>query len=158
MSKPIKFDVPTGNKVREQVADIITDNLKSIGLNIQVQKYDFVTSLSTAKKGSYDIYIVGIPQYPMNPDVSTILKTGATLNISRYSNPEMDELLIKGMNAVDPAARQAIYDKVQEIFFRDLPCPAVYVQNNLKATSKRGVVGKSKSFGMYINMNQWDVQ
>jgi peptide/nickel transport system substrate-binding protein len=158
MSKPIKFDVPTGNKVREQVADIITDNLKSIGLNIEVQKYDFVTSLSTAKKGNYDIYIVGIPQYPMNPDVSTILKTGATLNISKYSNQEMDDLLAKGMNAVDPAARKAIYDQVQEIFYRDLPCPAVFVQNNLKATSKRMVVGKTKSFGMFSNMHEWDVQ
>ena len=158
MSKPIRFDVPTGNKVREQVADIITENLKSIGLNIQVQKYDFVTSLSTAKKGNYDIYIVGIPQYPMNPDVSQILKTGASPNISQYSNPEMDELLAKGMNTVDPAARQAIYDQVQEIFYRDLPCPSIYVQNNLKATSKRMVVGKAKSFGMYIDIQDWDVK
>lgn len=158
-SKPINFDVPTGNKVREQVADIITDNLKSIGLNIQVQKYDFVTSLSKAKKGEFDIYLVGIPvYYPNNPDVSQILKTGATLNLSKYSNSEIDDLLIAGLNAVDPAQRKQIYDKIQDIFYKDLPSPSVYVQNSLKAVNKRVVVGKPKAFGMFINVEQWDVK
>ena len=158
MSKPINFDVPSGNKVREQVADIITDNLKNVGLNVQVQKYDFVTSLAKAKKGEYDIYIVGIPQYPTNPDVSSTLKTGATLNISKYSNPEMDALLSEGPKVTDPAKRKEIYDKVQELFMRDLPSPSVYVHNNLKAVSKKVKVGKPKSFGMYIDLYQWDVE
>lgn len=158
MSKPIRFAVPTGNKVREQVADIITDNLKGIGLNVQVQKYDFVTSMATVKRGSYDIYIIGIPVYPLNPDVSAILKTGGALNLSKYSNAEMDDLLVKGMNATDPAERKAIYDRVQELFYRDLPCPAIFVQNNMKATSKRMVAGKSKSFGMFSDMHEWNVK
>ena len=158
-SAPILFDVPTGNKVREQVADIIADNLKNVGLNVQIQKYDFVTSLAKAKKGEYDIYIVGIPlYYPNNPDISQILKTGATLNISRYSNKEADELLMAGMNAVDPGVRKQIYDKIQEIFYADLPCPSIYVQNALKAVNKRVVVGKPKSFGEFINVHEWDVK
>ena len=156
---PILFDVPTGNKVREQVADIITDNLKAVGLNVQIQKYDFVTSLAKAKKGEYDIYLVGIPlYYPNNPDISQILKTGATLNISRYSNKTVDDLLLAGMNAVDPAQRKQIYDKIQELFYQDLPCPSIYVQNALKAVNKRVVVGKPKSFGEFINVHEWDIQ
>jgi ABC-type dipeptide transport system, periplasmic component len=159
MSKPINFDVPTGNKVREQVADIITDNLKSLGLNIEVHKYDFVTSLAKAKKGEFDIYIVGIPvYYPNNPDVSQILQTGSTLNLAKYSNQEMDDLLLSGLSATDPAQRKQIYDRLQEIFYRDLPCPSLFVQNALKAVNKRVLVGKPKSFGTFINVEKWDVK
>ncbi|PRR85459.1 ABC transporter substrate-binding protein [Clostridium luticellarii] len=157
-NKAINFDIPTGNKVREQVADIITQNLKSVGLKVNPQKYDFVTSLATAKKHNFDIYLVGIPVYPMNPDVSSILKTGQGLNLSQYSNPEMDSLLASGLHQTDPAQVKATYDKVQEIFAQDLPCPSVYVQNQLRAVNKRVTYGKPKNYGMFIDVYKWDVQ
>ena len=157
-NRVLQFDVPSGNKLREQVADIIVENLKVVGIQAQIQKYDFVTSLAKAKKGEFDLYIVGIPQTPTNPDVSGILKTGATLNLAKYSNPEMDALLDEGANSIDPVRRQEIYNKVQELFFRDLPCPAVYSQTNLKAVAKRVVYGKPKAYGAYIDVYLWDVQ
>lgn len=157
-NKTINFDIPTGNKVREQVADIITQNLQSVGIKVSPQKYDFVTSLATAKKHNFDIYLVGIPIYPMNPDVSSILKTGLGLNLSQYSNPEMDTLLSKGLNQTNPAQVKATYDKVQQIFAQDLPSPSVYVQNQLKAVNKRVTYGAPKNYGMFIDVYKWDVQ
>ncbi|WP_368490514.1 ABC transporter substrate-binding protein [Clostridium sp. BJN0013] len=157
-NKAINFDIPTGNKVREQVADIITQNLESVGIKVNPQKYDFVTSLATAKKHNFDIYLVGIPVYPMNPDISSILKTGFGLNLSQYSNAEMDSLLTSGLNQIDPTQVKATYDRVQEIFAQDLPCPSVYVQNQLRAVNKRVTYGKPKNYGMFIDVYKWDVQ
>jgi peptide/nickel transport system substrate-binding protein len=154
----VNFSVPTGNKVREQVADIIAENLKAIGMNVQIQKYDFVTSMSKAKKGEYDIYIVGISANPTVPDISTVLQTGASLNLAHYSNQEMDDLLVAGKNEVDPVKAKQIYDKVQEIFAQDMPSPCVYIQNQLRATSKRMLVGKPKLFGAFINVQDWDIK
>jgi peptide/nickel transport system substrate-binding protein len=154
----VNFSVPTGNKVREQVADIIAENLKAVGMNVQIQKYDFVTSMSKAKKGEYDIYIVGISANPTVPDISTVLQTGASLNLAHYSNQEMDDLLVAGKNEVDPVKAKQIYDKVQEIFAQDMPSPCVYIQNQLRATSKRMLVGKPKLFGAFINVQDWDIK
>lgn len=156
--RTLNFDVPTGNKVREKVADIIVDNLTDVGIKVRVQKYDFVTSLAKARNGEFDIYIVGIPVYPTNPDISTILQSGGNLNISRYSNPEMDELLQAGINEVDTEKRQEIYNKVQELFMKDLPCPSIYVQNALKAVNKRITYGEPKDYGMFIDVYKWDVE
>ena len=157
-SRTIRFAVPTGNKVREQVADIIVDNLKGIGLNVQIQKYDFVTSMAKAKKGDYDIYIIGLTVYPATPDVSRILQTGEPLNLSGYDNPEMNALFLAGKSAVDPGKQQEIYYKIQEVFARDLPSPSIYAQNTLKAVAKRVKVGKPKAYGMYNNLELWDVE
>ena len=157
-NRTLNFDVPSGNKVREQAADIIVDNLKNIGMKVQIQKYDFVTSMAKAKKGEFDLYILGLTVYPTTPDLSHILKTGMSLNLSKYSNQEMDDLLVAGKSTVDPVKRQEIYDKVQELFMRDMPSPGVFAPNNLKAVSKRVIVGRPKTFGTYITLHDWDVK
>ncbi len=156
--REINFDVPTGNAVREKVADILTANFTEIGLKINVQKYDFVTSLSTARSGDFDIYIVGIPNYPTNADLSGTLATSGNLNISKYSSEEMDELLTAGLNETDIEKKKEIYSDVQELFMEDLPCPSVYIQNQLKAVNKRVLVGEPKDFGTYIDLHLWDVE
>lgn len=158
MTRTIHFAVPTGNKVREQVGDIIVDNLKNVGLQVQIQKYDFVTSMAKAKKGEYDIYIIGLTVYPATPDVARQLKTGEPLNLSGYDNPEMNALLLAGKNAVDPAKEKAIYNEVQAVFARDLPSPSIYAQNALMAVNKRVKVGKPKAYGMFNDLEKWDVQ
>jgi len=155
--RTINFAVPSGQKVREQVADIIVDNLKNVGIKVQIQKYDFVTSMAKAKKGEFDIYIIGLTVYPATPDASRLLKTGEPLNLSGYSNKEMDDLLLAGKSEVDPDKRKAIYDRVQELFARDLPSPSIYAQNALKVVSKRVKFGKPQSFGMYNDLEKWDV-
>lgn len=157
-NRTLDFDVPTGNKVREQVADIIVDNLKSIGVKAQIRKYDFVTSMATAKKGAFDIYIIGITETPATPDISNKIRTDGSLNLSGYSNQEVDNLLLTGQTEVDPDKRKAMYYRIQEIFAADLPCPGIYAQNTLKAVAKRVTFGKPKAFGMYNDLEKWDVQ
>lgn len=157
-NRVLEFDVPVGDKVREQVADIVVENLKAVGINVKVQKYDFVTALSKAKKGEFDLFIVGIQVNPTIADLSTVLQTGGSLNFTKYSNPEVDELITAAQNEVEPAKIKQLNDKVQEIFARDLPTPCLYYQNQLRAVSKRVVVGKPKAFGAFINIQEWDVK
>ncbi|QNK42036.1 ABC transporter substrate-binding protein [Caproicibacter fermentans] len=46
--KTIRFNVPTGNTTRESVANVVQSNLTALGLNVQIQKYDFPTIMSKA--------------------------------------------------------------------------------------------------------------
>ena len=48
-SKEITLQVPIGNVLREQSADLIQQNLQAIGLNVKQQKLDFPTVLGNAK-------------------------------------------------------------------------------------------------------------
>jgi peptide/nickel transport system substrate-binding protein len=158
MNRVIEFDVPSGNKVREQVADILVEQLKAVGLKVQVQRYDFVTSISKAKKGEFDIYIVGTSFNPTVPDVSRVFQTGAGGNYSRYSNKELDDLLVAGKITVDPVKSKAIYDRVQEIIAQEAPMPCVYIQSDLGAVNKRVLVGKPTAYGPFINIQDWDIK
>jgi peptide/nickel transport system substrate-binding protein len=41
-----QFNIPTGNTTRESVANVVQSNLTALGLNVQIQKYDFPTIMS----------------------------------------------------------------------------------------------------------------
>ena len=56
-----------------------------------------------------------------DPDASSTLHSKYSGSRVHYSNPEMDDLLDQGLAETDPAARQEIYKRIQEIFCEDVP-------------------------------------
>ncbi|WP_066062072.1 ABC transporter substrate-binding protein [Neobacillus soli] len=156
-SKPIRINVPIGNQVREQASVIIAENLKAVGFNVQIQKFDFPTHMQKAGKHDFDIMFLGIP-YQVDPDVSSYYSTNAVFNFSDYSNPEIDKLLSQGQLEPSPEKRKEIYNKVQEILHEDLPTLSLYSDYKLGAVSKKVKVGTPKQFGMFYNVQDWVIE
>ena len=61
-------------------------------------------------------------------------------NDERYSNPAMDRLLEEADRTVDEAKRHAIYDRIQDLLFREVPVVFVcwLVNNEAVATTVQG--------------------
>lgn len=61
-------------------------------------------------------------------------------NDERYSNPEMDRLLEEADRTVDEVKRRAIYDRIQELEFRDVPIIFLFwlVNNDAIASNVQG--------------------
>lgn len=156
-SKVLKFNVPTGNTVREQAANIIQQNLQDVGIKVEIQKYDFVTTLNLAKKHQFDICFMGLLIDPVNPDFTQNIGTGQLMNLSAYSSPEIDNLLATGKVTVDASKRKEVYNKLQEIYSNDFPLCSVYAPQDIGAVNKRVINAKPVSFGMYANTEKWDV-
>ncbi|MEW9701995.1 ABC transporter substrate-binding protein [Paenibacillus sp. SI8] len=157
-SKPISFLIPVGNKIREQAADILVQNLTAIGLKIDVQKFDFATLIQKVKKGEYDITIFTRDFYIEPSSYFTLFKSDNSGNFLKYKNPLVDELITKGETESDPAKRHDIYNKLQAALHEDVPSLAVYSEKRLLAVSKNVLVGKPKDIGMFNNINQWDLK
>ena len=66
-------------------------------------------------------------RYDAKPTI--VLGEGQGLfNIGRYSNPEVDALLLKIRNSLDPAERQALISAVHRIYISDIPSIPVHQQ------------------------------
>jgi peptide/nickel transport system substrate-binding protein len=59
--------------------------------------------------------------------------TGESNNGIGYSNPEMDELIAKGMEETDQAARAEIYKRIQEIILEENPWINLFIANQYEA-------------------------
>ncbi|MBA9086216.1 peptide/nickel transport system substrate-binding protein [Fontibacillus solani] len=155
--RKLVFLIPVGNKVREQAADILVQNLESVGLKIDVQKFDFPTLIDKVEKGEHDITIFTRDYYIEPSLYFTTYRSYDPDSVIRYNNPLVDKLIQQGEQEIDEAKRHDIYNHLQEILHDEVPTLAVYSEKRLQVVSKNVLVGKPLNLGTFNNVNQWDL-
>jgi len=154
--KVLHLNVPIGNKTREQAADIIVNNLVSVGVNVQIQKMDFATAMAKAKKGDYDITMMGDTLIPIDPtyDLPFFITKG---NYCGYKNEKVDAIVEDVKKEIDDAKVKSSLYELQKILSADVPMPTLYATRELKAINKRVIVGGPKDYGTFNEVYKWDV-
>ena len=155
-NKALDFIVPTGNKVREQAADIITQNLKAAGVKVNMQTFDFPTLMSKGKAGEFEALLMGFT-LTIDPDVQTLYAKSGAYNFMKYNNPENEKLLQQGRAEADAAKRKEIYDQLQEIWNEDVPLLTLYSDYEFAAISKEVSNGEPRVFGFHHDLHKWSI-
>ena len=155
MEEPVVLMIPTGNSVREQMGDLIHQDLLAAGLNVVQEKYDFSTWITNAREGKFDLGLVGM-SHTYDPDLSSYFSSGGATNMGFYKSEKMDELLTKGKNEVDFESRKPIYDELQEFFMEDQPVVPLYSEFDYKIQSKNLNGGVSEFWpNTTSNIHEW---
>lgn len=114
------------NPVRRDIAVILQDQLKQIGIDVAIETLEWGAYLDGTARGEHEMFILGWGTVTRDPDygitalVSTDTQGGAG-NRSFYSNPKVDELLKAGRAELDVEKRKEIYKEIQEIIRKDIP-------------------------------------
>ncbi|MDR7079398.1 peptide/nickel transport system substrate-binding protein [Neobacillus niacini] len=151
----INFVVPVGNKTRERAAELAAENLNSIGLKVNIQKFDFPTTFKKLKEHEFDITVTSIPFRPDPSHVFNFFRKGFPNDFANYDGPELDKLIQSTVLEPDTEKRKAIFNEVQELFNNEAVVFPLYSEFQLHATSKAMKVGKS-GYGMLDNIYQWE--
>ena len=131
--QPVSFSilVAAGNPARAMIATMLQDDLKKIGIEVQVVTVDF-TSLLDRIFGSFDyeasILALGASDVDPTAELATLL-TGGEMHVWRLGEgppateweAEIDRLMLRQMTSTDPAERRLLYNRVQEIVASELP-------------------------------------
>lgn len=136
-NRTYRLIVPQGNQVREQSALIIQQNLKDIGLKVEIETYDFATLLEMMRNGDYDLGLLGGGSSIDPNDSAAIFKPGSPQNYSLLTDSKWYDLAAKGDSLVDFNERKAAFDAFQSALVEDQPYIWLYYQNNLQAHSTR---------------------
>lgn len=129
--------VPQGNQVREQSALIIQQNLKDIGITIEIETYDFATVLEMMRNGEFDLGLLGGGSNIDPFESAVIVKPGSAQNYSLLTDSKWYDLAAAGDSLVDFDERKEAFDAFQAALVEDQPYIWLYHQNNLQAYSKR---------------------
>lgn len=129
--------VPQGNQVREQSALIIQQNLKDIGIMIEIETYDFATVLEMMRNGEFDLGLLGGGSNIDPFESAVIFKPGSAQNYSLLTDSKWYDLAAAGDSLVDFDERKEAFDAFQAALVEDQPYIWLYHQNNLQAYSKR---------------------
>lgn len=119
---PILSEVP-------RTAEYIKQALAKIGIEVEMRSVDLGSFIRNVYS-NYDFEMTNNYIYMLtDPTIGVqrlywsknIIKGVPFSNVSGYSNPEVDRLLVAAQTEVNVAKRQALFKKFQQIIQRDLP-------------------------------------
>jgi peptide/nickel transport system substrate-binding protein len=140
----MSFEVNTnsGNKVRENLIQVMQQQWKDIGVDASPRAIAFqtlVTQIRSTK--TFQIILIGIANGDTDPDQTTLWTTkgigSAGLNGMSYSNPQVDQLMNDALQTTDRNKRKPIYAQIQNILADELPAPILFYPNSLWGINKR---------------------
>jgi peptide/nickel transport system substrate-binding protein len=111
----------SNNVPQQKQAVIIQENLKAVGVDVELLGMDSAAMNENLKKhnGKFDMYLGG---YIMGIDPDTfnsLFLTGSASNYMAYSNKEIDKLFNQGRVETDVAKRKDIYNNIQKLLQDD---------------------------------------
>ncbi len=129
------------NPTRKKIAEIFGEQLRQVGIELEIKSFEWGTFFSDIKSGNFQLYSltwVGIA----DPDIyhyifhsKSVPPDGA--NRGHYKNYLVDQLLESGRREMDPRKRKIIYDEVQSIIAEDFPYVHLWLSVNVAAMSRQ---------------------
>jgi peptide/nickel transport system substrate-binding protein len=140
----MSFEVNTnaGNKVRENLIQVMQQQWKDIGVDATPRAIAFTTLVTQIRSTkTFQIILIGIAFGDTDPDQTTLWTTkgigSAGLNGMSYSNSQVDDLMNSALQTTDRNKRKPIYAQIQNIIMDDLPAPILFYPNYLWGVNKR---------------------
>lgn len=135
---------PSWNTAAAQIGQVMHQNLEKVGIAVKLEPMEMASLHQKAYVGGvFDITIEAVALGP-DPDISTerfynsknIVPRPYTNN-SAYRNEEVDRLFDEQRVQTDFVKRKALYDRIQELIWRDLPILPIYAYapNNIHRSS-----------------------
>ncbi|MBW1711758.1 MAG: hypothetical protein JRJ59_01235 [Deltaproteobacteria bacterium] len=144
---------PSGrNPMDTVVAEAIQNQLKDIGFQAKVELMEFGAFIGAiyrpVDKATGDAFIVSWSSrsdawYALHKTLHSGLWIPAGSNAAFYKNETVDQLLDGAMVELDPAKRQAMYEKVQRIYDLEVPMIGLWYLNSIVG-QRKGVHGVTR--------------
>ena len=113
----------------------------NLGITAEFQQTEYATFLKDLHKGRFQMFDIGwIADYPDPENFLDILfHSESTNNHTHYSNPEVDELLVRARVETDTTARYALYNQAEQIILEDAPWVPLWFDGESKLLVKPNV-------------------
>ncbi len=131
------FFVDQGQPERQQTSLIVQQNLKDIGMDVQLEALEFNDFMKRERVTKEFTAVCFYYMMPTTPALHSYWSTGGSTNEWGYSNPEVDQLFKDGLKEFDDAKRHEIYKKAYTMLADEQPVIFLYHPNELQAINKR---------------------
>jgi peptide/nickel transport system substrate-binding protein len=137
-SRPLTLSYKTSSDpFRLRLATVIQAQLATVGIDLEIQSYDWGTFFGDIKAGRFQLYgltWVGI----RTPDIFRYVFHSGSLppdgaNRGRYRSPAADHLIEQARGEADTDRQAALYRELQTLLHRDLPYVPLWYEDQVFA-------------------------
>lgn len=151
--KTLKLNYKTStNPVRIRLATVMQHQLKQVGIEMDLQTYDWGTFYGDIKAGKFQMYSLMWVEVKM-PDIfeyvfhsHSVPPRGA--NRGRYINPQLDKWIDEAKLADSAEQQVQLYYEIQQQIFNDLPYVPLWYEDYVLVTQKA-----IKHYGLSVDGN-----
>src|SRR5688572_9127779 len=141
----LSLKVSTNEFIRLQ-ATVIQQDLRRVGIHVDVRSYEFATLYADVLKGNFQMFTLQwVGGAVADPDILRRVFHSqqippAGFNRGYYSSPEVDRLLDAAARAGDEEMRKRLYGDVQKLVAEDQPYVSIWTKTNV-AVMQPGISG-----------------
>ena len=157
--QPLTFEILANQGAQQRIdaCTIVQAQMKAIGVDVKIRVLEWNAFIQSAVvKGEFDACLFAY-NVETRADLTNFWKTGATFNLSRYSNAEVDALIDQARAAADRGAARPLWARAQHIIYNDQPHYFLALPFELMGVNSRycGVAPTAQS--PFVNLPEWYV-
>ena len=146
-----------GNTRREQVATLIQDMLREVGVDMEIRQVEGTTFFNDLMGKQFNAALVGWST-SLKVDFTAILHSKSVfdkLNFSSYRNPEFDRLNDRAKNMLNRGKAKQFWSEAQQVLIQDQPYTWLYYMKSAHGLHERFRNVIMDERGAYINLEEW---
>ncbi len=131
--------IPGGNPLRNYAATVVKNDLKKVGIAVNIQTMELNTFLDNLFSKKFNAWIASwYIALPIDLKMMWYSKFSSTpINIQSYSNKDVDKILDEIEKSTNKAKIESLYKQFQEIMHNDEPVTFLYWVDDITAHNKR---------------------
>ncbi len=162
--KRFKFTIltPQGNPERLSAAEIMQQNLKKIGIKVDIRVMEWTSLISEfIMKKNFQAVLLGFTITPDPADASSIFSGNDIvpkgLNFTSFNNAQINKLFIKARSTFNLKIQKKYYFEIQRLLAEDCPYTFLYIPEAMPVV--KSTVGgiKPAPAGIGYDIRRWFV-
>ena len=150
-----EFLISSGSKFAEQVATILQENLKQVGIKMEIRRLEWAVFIQRIQGRNFDACTLGWSlsweSDPYQIWHSSQAEKGS--NTVGFVNPEADRLMEEARREFDPVKRRRLYHRFHAIIHEEQPYTFLFTTQALVAVSRR--FQNVKAYPMGLAPRRW---
>ena len=155
----LAFEILTNSnsEVRVDAAVMIQEQLRRIGVDVDVETLEFNTVIGRSLQGDFDA-VLGAWSIDTSLDLTYAFHSDSVddgYNFGAYESPELDALIDEARFEIDPERRVELLREAQRIIHRDQPYTFLWESQKLAGLSTRVRNARPNSSSPYFRLREW---
>jgi len=149
----LSLSLPNTSAIRQQLALQIQEQLRQVGIRIEIERFDFPLYNERRTAGRFDLDFAATSQDPSPSGLAQGWSCEGSTNVGRFCDPVVDSLLAAAGRATDPEAWRAVLRRIED----DAPAVFMYAPSFMYAVARRFGNVHIRPESPWLALREWTV-
>jgi peptide/nickel transport system substrate-binding protein len=152
----LTLSLPNTSSLRKQMSALIQEQLRGIGIRLELQQFEFPIWAERRTAGDFDLDFASVSQDPSPTGLTQSWTCDGGINVAHYCNPRVDSLIQQAALARGDAAQRwhAVLSQIEA----DAPAVFLYAPAYVFAVNRRFRNVSLSPVSSWLLLREWSVE